>query len=171
LIKTYYENNKHQQALEFWPEDSIYVNHWESPTYMIYLPEEWSGSPLKTHIFEGLRPILEEWSGLKLKSTDLYGIRVYKNKSILRSHVDRFLTHVISAIINVDQIGIEEPWPLEIHDHNGKVHQVAIEPGQMILYESAKCIHGRPIPLRGHSFANCFIHFKPAGDWNPDYNY
>ncbi len=36
-----------------------------------------------------------------------------------------------------------------------------MEPGDMVLYESHSVIHGRPFPMRGNYFANCFIHFEP----------
>ncbi len=39
--------------------------------------------------------------------------RKYNNGSVLRMHVDTVETHVVSAIINVDQ-GVEEDWPLLI---------------------------------------------------------
>mmetsp|Transcript_37886 Transcript_37886/g.110979 ORF Transcript_37886/g.110979 Transcript_37886/m.110979 type:complete len:116 (-) Transcript_37886:63-410(-) len=35
----------------------------------------------------------------------------------------------------------------------------------MIFYESARCLHGRPEPLRGHGayYVNMFMHFRPRG--------
>ena len=35
-----------------------------------------------------------------------------------------------------------------------------MQPGEIILYESARLMHGRPEPLDGISFANFFIHAK-----------
>ncbi len=32
----------------------------------------------------------------------------------------------------------------------------------MIMYEGATCIHSRQVPLKGRSFANVFVHFKPV---------
>ena len=32
----------------------------------------------------------------------------------------------------------------------------------MVLYESAKNIHGRPFPLNGRSYDNLFSHFRPT---------
>ena len=78
-----------------------------------------------------------------------YGIRCYNPGSFLLNHVDRTSTHVLSAIINVHQEGMLEDWPLEIYDHAGKMHRVSMEPGDIVLYESAKNTHGRPIPLNG----------------------
>lgn len=46
---------------------------------------------------------MEKWSGATLVPTAVYGIRVYRRGSSLDNHVDRNNTHVISAIINVEQ--------------------------------------------------------------------
>lgn len=35
LIKNHWDQNKHQQTKEVWPIGSIYVNNWQSPTYMV----------------------------------------------------------------------------------------------------------------------------------------
>ena len=70
-------------------------------------------------------------------------VTVYQDGSILRMHVDTANTHVISAIINVDQ-NVDEPWPLLILDHEENEHWITMEPGDMVLYESAKALHGRP---------------------------
>ena len=78
--------------------------------------------------------------------------------------MDRFNTHVISAILNVDQ-HVREEWPLYIKDNDGETNAVYIKPGEMLWYESARAVHGRPKPLDGDYFDNIFIHFKPTGRW------
>ena len=35
----------------------------------------------------------------------------------------------------------------------------------MLLYESAKVLHGRQKPLEGESYDNLFVHFKPEYEW------
>ena len=127
-----------------------------------------------------LHPLAEKWSNVKLEHTSTYGIRYllmhdeydknsklwrrYTNGSWLTSHVDRFNTHVISAILNVAQ-EVREDWPLYIKDNQGRDHAVVIRPGEMVWYESARLVHGRPQPLNGAYFDNLFIHYKPVGDW------
>ena len=49
-------------------------------------------------------------------------------------HVDRMETHVISAIINIDQ-KVDTEWPLQIQDHQGRMHELVMRPGEMVLYE------------------------------------
>ena len=83
-------------------------------------------------------------------------------------HVDTVNTHVVSAIINVDQ-SAERSWPLLILDHYDNEHEVIMEPGDMVLYESAKLLHGRPSPFVGSHYDNIFIHYCPESDW--DYNW
>ena len=64
--------------------------------------------------------------------------------------MDRFNTHVISAILNIGQ---------EVKE------SVVLDPGEMVWYESARAVHGRPRPLHGEYYDNLFIHFSPAEDW------
>ena len=47
----------------------------------------------------------------------------------------------------------------------GVLHAVALQPGQMLLYESAKCTHGRPQPFKGEYYTSLFTHYRPL-DWN-----
>lgn len=157
-LRLYYLNNQKHHAVEKWHSSSTFVNYWDTPTLMIYLPE--SGQ-LKPIIYNSLQPILEKWSGVDLKPTAAYGIRVYGNNNFLNSHVDRLSTHVVSAILNLDQ-DVEEPWELEIYDHDGNAHEVVMEAGDMVFYESATCTHGRPKNFKGRFFANLFIHLKPS---------
>jgi prolyl 4-hydroxylase len=64
----------------------------------------------------------------------------------------------IAQDVNVD-------WPLQILDHDGKRHEVVMEAGEMVLYESARNIHGRVVPLDGEYFDNVFVHFRPTKGW------
>jgi len=111
-----------------------------------------------------LHPLAEAWAGVQLKHEATYGIRRYTNGSWLTSHVDRFNTHVISAILNIGQ-SVSTAWPLYIVSNDGTNHAVTMEPGEMVWYESARAVHGRPEPLEGEYYDNLFIHYRPVGDW------
>ena len=39
------------------------------------------------------------------------------------------------------------------------------QPGEIILYESASVIHGRPEVFKGDLFANIFVHYAPLDGW------
>ena len=69
--------------------------------------------------------------------------------------VDR-LPLVTSAIIQVAQ-DLDDPWPIEVYDHNGKAYNVTMEPGDMVLYESHTVLHGRPFPLRGRKYVRICV--------------
>jgi len=73
-------------------------------------------------------------------------------------------THVISAIVHVGHEYDDDahPWPIEIEDHDGVMHSVALAPGQMLFYESAACLHGRRQIFRGKYYASIFVHFQPV---------
>jgi prolyl 4-hydroxylase len=66
------------------------------------------GHKLKQQLWDAARDVLQEWTGEELTQCSLYGIRVYKENSVLATHVDR-LPLVASAIINVAS-DLDEPW-------------------------------------------------------------
>ena len=43
---------------------------------------------------------------------------------------------VSSAILQIAQEDIEEPWPVEVYSHDGNAYNITLEPGEMALYES-----------------------------------
>jgi len=139
------------------------MNQHVAPAEVAHLP-----SHMKDRLAEELKPILREWYGGDLFMTSIYGVRKYTNGSVLRMHVDTVGTHVVSAIINVDQ-SVEEDWKLLILDHEDNEHRVIMQPGDMLLYESAKLLHGRPETFKGSHYDNIFIHYKPYTGW--DYNW
>lgn len=147
---------------ETWARGNTYTNHWYAPTKMLQMEElRGGGEPLRSKVWDTSKEVLERWTGLELSPSSLYGVRVYTEGSILAPHVDR-MPLVISAIVNVAQ-DVDENWPLEVIGHDGKAYNITMLPGEMILYESASVIHGRPFPLRGRYYANVFVHFEPLG--------
>lgn len=109
-----------------------------------------------------LRPILQKWAKIELaKDLVVYGIRRYLRGSQLLLHTDAIPTHIISAILQIDQ-KVDEKWPLNLVDHKGQKKSVSLKPGQMLLYESATVPHGRQFPLNGDFYDNIFVHFAPA---------
>ena len=76
----------------------------------------------------------------------------------------QIFTHVISSIIHVahEYDDDDEPWPIEIEDHDGNIHAMNLEEGQMLLYESASCLHGRRKVFRGKYYASIFAHYQPV---------
>lgn len=140
------------------------VNHWEAPTFLISVDDKGlrgSGPELKEQIWAAASATLEEWTSQELQPVSMYGIRVYGEGTVMMPHVDR-LPLVASAMICVAQ-DVDEPWPTEVFDHNGRAHNVTLEPGDMLLFESHSVVHGHPFPLQGRFQAMIFIHFEPTG--------
>lgn len=168
-IGAYYYNNRDSVTSEEWTGKGIFVNWWESDVKFVQVPwrlkKVWQGR---------LRLLVEAWTGIELEDTDFYGMRQYVNGARLLTHVDRVTTHAASLIINVEQTNVTKPWTVEVHDHADRLHEVVMSPGDIVYYESAKCLHGRNTPLMGDSYTNVFAHYRPKGDpqWytkpNPD---
>jgi hypothetical protein len=104
---------------------------------------------------------------VKLVPNNAYGLRAYRNNTNLLMHVDKTETHIISSILHVDHGEEDEPWPLLIEGFDGNFHEVYLESGDMLFYESSKCLHGRPKTFKGEFYSSLFIHYYPQ-DW--DYN-
>mmetsp|Transcript_6422 Transcript_6422/g.12392 ORF Transcript_6422/g.12392 Transcript_6422/m.12392 type:complete len:274 (+) Transcript_6422:203-1024(+) len=104
-----------------------------------------------------------------LIGNNAYGLRIYKNGSRLNMHVDKSGTHVVSAILHVDHDANSKPWPIVIEDYQGNLNEVVLEKGDVLLYESSKCFHGRPRRFEGEWYTSLFIHYYPS-DWKRIYN-
>jgi hypothetical protein len=135
-IEAYYYNNRDHLALEEWHNmGGLHVNWYEVPAFVIQMP--WN---LKRIWQTRLKTLVEAWiGGIPLENTDIYGIRQYDDGARLISHVDRINTHAASLIINVAQAGMREPWYLEIYDHGGRLHEVEMDPGDIVYYEVSFC--------------------------------
>ena len=66
-----------------------------------------------------LQKIMEGWANVKLNNNCItYGIRRYTRGAVLLQHVDRIPSHIISAILQIDQ-KVDEDWPLTLVDNKG----------------------------------------------------
>jgi len=159
----FYEQNKNATSGE--PVNEYIQNISQgSSTEMIQLPRS-----LKIEISHALKPILEKWSKQPLESTAVYGIRRYLRGATLKMHRDRSETHIVSAILNIEQ-NVDQDWPLELEDNYYRRHKIMLRPGDMLLYESARLLHGRPGPFVGNEFSNIFVHYKIGSERSPTGN-
>jgi len=144
---------------EKFPGHYNYINFETVPTAFRDVHQIDSGT--RDGIVSELKTQLEAWSGIEgLEFTALYGARTYFNGSSLRPHVENMDTHVISAVIQIDQ-DVQEDWALEVAGNDGVASTVFLSPGDVAYYESAKVVHGRPRPLIGTNYTSLCIHFKP----------
>ena len=126
---------------------------------LLYQDEEFN-----QRLLSDLQPAHEKWCGIPIKKAACYGIQVYQPGSYLYNHIDHTRTHVVSSTICVDH-RLRSPWPLYIEDDDGNPEEISIEPGEMVFFEGARLIHGRPHALDGEYYANIFVHYTPL-DWN-----
>jgi len=119
-------------------------------------------------IHSQLLDIHKDFSKQNIVPSYVYGIRSYLRGATLTPHYERVETHHISSIIVVDKdlkCGCQnkkyaDDWPLDIKGHDGEWYKVYAQPGDMILYESAVCEHGRNEPFGGTFFRNFYTHYK-----------
>jgi len=161
-LGAYYYNNRNppHKVLEEWGRHKgVFVNYWETDVNFIQIPwhlkRRWQGR---------LRELVEAWSGCVLETTDMYGMREYTKGARLLTHVDRESTHAASMIVNIAQENVTKPWTIEVHDHADRLHEVVMEPGDIVYYESAKALHGRNTPLHSGNYINLFTHYRPLDD-------
>ena len=133
--------------------------------------QEWAGVSKSNNIVNQYRlnhcythKMLHLSAHIEIEQTDLYGMREYTKGARLLSHVDRISTHAVSLIVNVAQGNITKPWTVEVYDHADRLHEVVMEPGDIVYYESAKALHGRNTPLAGGTYTNLFTHYRPIDD-------
>ncbi|KAG7368888.1 2-oxyglutarate/Fe(II) oxygenase [Nitzschia inconspicua] len=160
-IGAFYYNNAKSVVREEWDNKGVFVNWWETDVMFVQIP--WN---LKMIYQERLKTMVEEWAGEPVEQTVMYGLRMYTEGARLLTHVDRHSTHAVSLIVNVAQGNLTEPWPVEVQDHANRMHEVIMEPGDVVYYESAKCLHARNRPMRGPNayYVNLFTHYRPVGD-------
>jgi hypothetical protein len=118
---------------------------------------------LNERVLRELKPLHEEWSGVPLVGEIAYGLRLYQNNSRLLMHVDKSATHIISCVLHIDHSEDSEPWPIIIEDFQGNTNEVILEAGDMLFYESSKCLHGRPHYFKGSWYSSIFVHYYPVG--------
>ena len=163
-MRAFYYNNRNppHRLMEEWDSKGLYVNYWETDCNFIQIPWE-----LKAIWQVRLKDVVQSWVGVEIEQTDLYGVRQYEAGARLLTHVDRITTHAVSLIVNIAQGNLTSPWTVEVYDHANRLHEVVMEPGDIVYYESAKSLHGRNTPLSGGYYANIFTHYRPIGD--PDW--
>jgi len=159
-LVTFLDKHFHRSYDEEWEESQTQLNYFEKPTRLIYL--DWDPELRDRLAKDYIMPLIVEWSGIHdLEFMAFYGIREYVNGSWLRGHIDRLDTHVLSATMTIRTEEQGGDWPLEVVMPDGTRQKLTTEPGSLILYESAKIIHGRPSVFNGKFQYSCFVHYRP----------
>ena len=162
-MASFYYNNRHHAVNEEWEGKGVFVNWWETDVKFVAVP--WR---MKKKWQLRLMELVSAWAGVELEETSMYGLRQYETGARLLSHVDRLPTHAVSLIVNIAQDNLANPWPVEVFDHADRLHEVTMDAGEVIYYESARNLHSRNRPLTckkgGCRFINLFTHYRPVVD-------
>jgi hypothetical protein len=100
--------------------------------------QEWAGVRLKPTSCYGVRMYYNgSWLRYRhLTLTHLFSSVCFEVEVLVihspllqscREHVDKSSTHIISAIAQIAQEGMEEPWALSFVDHKGERHYITME--------------------------------------------
>lgn len=157
-MAAFFYNNRRNKYREEWGGKGVFVNWWQSDVFMMQIPWKLKG------IWQiRLASLVSHWVGMECEQTVMYGLRQYEAGARLLTHVDRLSTHVVSLIVNVAQGNLAQDWPVEVYDHAGRLHEVVMEAGDIVYYESAKALHSRNRPLMGDGayYVNLFTHYRP----------
>lgn len=123
---------------------------------------------LTAKVEEELHYKLEEWGGIDLDLTYVYGLRLFRNTTTIKMHLDKKGSHSMGYILHVgasdDYQPEEDSWPFLIEDFHGRTHEITMVPGDLILFEAAKLVHGRPHKLNASWYCNVVGHYYPRDD-------
>jgi prolyl 4-hydroxylase len=158
LVKWTYDKIKDERIEEMYDNKESHINGIGVSSEIINIH---AVPNFKKSIHEQLYETHKEFCGVDIIPSYIYGIRSYLKHATLKMHTDRVNTHHISSILIVDKDLDGNPdWSLDIVSHDGKLNKIYAEVGDLILYESAVCSHGRPDKYQGNWFRNMFIHYQ-----------
>jgi len=123
---------------------------------------------LTAKVEDELHDKLEEWGGTNLDLTYVYGLRLFRNTTTIKMHLDKKGSHSMGYVLHVgasdDYDSEVDPWPFLIEDFNGRTHEITMVPGDLILFEAAKLVHGRPHKLNASWYCNVVGHYYPRDE-------
>jgi hypothetical protein len=94
---------------------------------------------LTAKVEDELHDKLEEWGGTDLDLTYVYGLRLFRNTTTIKMHLDKKGSHSMGYVLHVgasdDYDAEEDPWPFLIEDFHGRTHEITMVPGDLILFE------------------------------------
>jgi prolyl 4-hydroxylase len=118
----------------------------------------------RDRLIDSILPLHEEVFKVNLTPSVMYGVRKYHKGSTLDMHTDKFTTHHVGSIIVVDKdLDGQEDWPLHIVNNQGVEDKVYLNVGDIIFYESARLLHGRPNQLMGNYYSIIMTHLSIDG--------
>lgn len=163
-LHTFYKDERPKRIDEpIYPNEMHVINKDEEKPGLIEVPRD-----VVERIANSLDDHLEKFCGCKLEYAGAYGIHEFYNGHVIRRHLTNMATNVISAYLILEETRDEdtEPWEMEVTTMDGTRRKMTLKPGQMMLWESAKIIHGFPQQYQGKRIATFMINFRPTAGWN-----
>jgi len=167
LITWFEASNKDEKAGGLRENEEIQgharINNNKIPTLNVDIEEN---QTLKKFMEREMRQVLSWWSQMRLFKVSTFGVRIYQRGAVMLSHVadaEDEEAHVFSAVMQISQrVDDDRGWPLEVTNlADNDCYEVYLQPGEMILYESLRVKHGRPMAFEGQHFANLFVAYAP----------
>lgn len=94
--------------------------------------------------------------------------RIMHEGASMAKHKDRPSCEFSATIcISEDE---KNPYPIYIEDYSGKVHEVFLKPGDMIVYNGTELNHWRE-EYKGKEQIQCFIHYVDANGPYKDHKF
>jgi hypothetical protein len=90
---------------------------------------------LMDRVEEELHGVTEEWCGTDIGLKMVYGLRLFRNESSFRMHIDKKGSHAVGYVLHVDRAEDAQPWPFFIEDFHGRTHEILMTPGDVIMFE------------------------------------
>ena len=161
-ILQFYFKHEHDFMDEYYPREFTFWNLNDVDITQVSFNET-----IASQFSDRLRPAVEMWCRCKIEETKGPGIvtriRRYPRNSIVRFHVDQKETnHVFGTILHLARnLDLNKDWPLEVIGFDGRPVRMTMAPGEMVMFEASKVIHGRPLPLEGEYYINTFFYYRP----------
>lgn len=97
---------------------------------------------LAAKVEEEMHEKIEEWGNTDLDLTYVYGLRLFRNTTTIKMHLDKKGSHALGYVLHVgaseDYNPEADPWPFLIEDLYGRTHEITMVPGDLIFFEG-KC--------------------------------
>jgi hypothetical protein len=144
-ISTYFHNNRHAISIDYQQLENLQtVNWWNSTSHRLKKIE--IPPILKRYWSQLLCFYVEMWShdGVpfstphKLQFDSTSGFRVFSRGSYQLAHVEDRRHTAFTVMINIDQIELFVPWVAQIYDSYGRLHEVTMTPGDILVYEVSR---------------------------------
>jgi hypothetical protein len=149
-ISSYYYNNRYSLSNDYQQFDNLHTINWWNRSSTEQLKKIEIPPILYKYWSQLLCLYVEMWSqgseesngklipkpfGQKLQSVSSSGFRVFSDTSYQLPHVEDMKKIAFSVIVNVDQKLVFTPWVAQLYDSFGRLHEITMSPGDILVYE------------------------------------